>query len=249
MKILVLVTFFLSFHCLADSDVRYPLHSHNDYEHQRFLVDAMENNFKSIEVDVWLSGGEVKISHLPWNFKGTLEELYLEPLQVMVDSREFKVTETNPLLLWIDIKDLRRGVIRKLARVLERYPMIGKEIRIILTGNKRLKKRFMEDYPHIPVERDSNQIDEDSKDHTWYTLKWSKFFEWDGVSEISQNELEELRLLVTSIHAQNRRLRFHASPDTEKYWELMKKLNVDLIDTDKVSLLNKFWKKITEPRP
>jgi hypothetical protein len=34
-------------------------HAHNDYEHDRPLFDALSNDFKSVEADIWLVGGEL----------------------------------------------------------------------------------------------------------------------------------------------------------------------------------------------
>lgn len=231
-----------------DEDPKYPLHSHNDYEQEQPLVEAFKNNFRSIEVDVWLSKGEVKISHLPWHFKGTLEEMYLKPLQKLVDGGELKADANNPLLLWIDIKSFRKKINKKLAAVLEKYPMIGNEVRIILTGSKRLKRKFVQDYPHIPVDRDENSFEDGKESPTpfsWYTFKWSKHFEWNGEGEMSAVEKEKLRQLVEKIHQSGHKLRFHASPANESYWKLMSEMKVDLIDTDNIPLLEQFWKKIT----
>jgi alkaline phosphatase len=247
-KLIILFSFLIGV-CSAQ-DVKFPLHSHNDYEQKHPLIEAFTNNFRSIEVDIWLSKGELKVSHNPWNFKGTLEEMYLAPLQRLVDSGKLKADAENPLLLWIDIKDIRTKIIVKLARILEKYPMVGKEVTIILTGSKRLKRRFVEDYPHINVERDEGSLDDSYKASTpctWLTLKWSKYFEWNGEGEMSAVEKEKLKNLVESIHASGHKLRFHASPANESYWKLMTEMKVDLIDTDNIQLLEQFWKKLIEP--
>ena len=49
--------------------------------------------------------------------------MYLVPLQRLVDSGKLKADAENPLLLWIDIKDIRTKIIVKLARILEKYPI------------------------------------------------------------------------------------------------------------------------------
>jgi hypothetical protein len=57
-------------------------HSHNDYEQKRPLLDALEQGFCSIEADVWLVDGELRVAHdLAAARPGrTLEKLYLDPL-------------------------------------------------------------------------------------------------------------------------------------------------------------------------
>ena len=49
----------------ARSDVT-PLaraHAHNDYEHTRPLQDALDHGFTSVEADVWLVDGELRVVH------------------------------------------------------------------------------------------------------------------------------------------------------------------------------------------
>ena len=57
-------------------------HAHNDYEHPRPLLDALDHGFTSVEADVWLVGDELLVGHdladlVPGR---TLEKLYLDPL-------------------------------------------------------------------------------------------------------------------------------------------------------------------------
>ncbi|VXC12011.1 exported hypothetical protein [Arthrobacter sp. 9AX] len=58
--------------------------AHNDYEHDRPLFDALEHGFTSVEADVWLVDGELRVAHDLADAKQgvTLESLYLDPLQV-----------------------------------------------------------------------------------------------------------------------------------------------------------------------
>ena len=51
-------------------------HAHNDYEHERPLLDALEQGFTSIEADVWLVDGELRVAHDSWEVADapTLEE-------------------------------------------------------------------------------------------------------------------------------------------------------------------------------
>src|ERR1043166_3466380 len=38
-------------------------HAHNDYEHGRPLLDALDQGFCSIEADVWLVDGKLLVAH------------------------------------------------------------------------------------------------------------------------------------------------------------------------------------------
>ena len=46
-------------------------HAHNDYEHPRPLLDALDAKFESVEADVWLDGNDVGVSHNGAPYKGS----------------------------------------------------------------------------------------------------------------------------------------------------------------------------------
>jgi alkaline phosphatase len=221
---------------------RLPLHSHNDYLHKDYLINAYTNQFASIEVDIWSWGGQVKVSHWPWNFRGTLEELYLKPLQKLVEKKQLG---DNGLILWVDIKDFRFKTIYQLATVLRRYPMIGKEVRVVLTGNKSLKKKFIQYFPDIKAEHDTDSTARASEDVKWLAVNWKKKFNWNGLGRMPQNEMTKLGTMVEEVHTRGQKIRFYNSPDSVEYWTVVKNAHVDLIDTNKVSKLADFFRSIT----
>src|SRR2546430_573705 len=61
-------------------------HAHNDYEHTRPLLDALDHGFCSIEADIWLVDGKLLVAHERGNVKPdrTLQALYLDPLRERV---------------------------------------------------------------------------------------------------------------------------------------------------------------------
>src|SRR5687767_12337880 len=61
-------------------------HAHNDYEHDGLLFDARDGGFTSVEADVWLVDGELRVAHdLAGTLPGrTLRSLYLQPLAELV---------------------------------------------------------------------------------------------------------------------------------------------------------------------
>ena len=132
-------------------------HSHNDYEQHHPLYDALDQNFYSVEADIWLRGGNILISHLGWTFKGSLDGLYLDPLQKIID-RQGSVhgDGTSPFYIWLDIKDGSAALRAKLHKMLNRYSMFTTfggtnpsqgPVTAILTGNVESKIKFVEEYP------------------------------------------------------------------------------------------------------
>src|SRR5262245_45294116 len=61
-------------------------HAHNDYEHKRPLLDALDNGFCSVEADIFLVNGELLVGHTSKDLRPerTLEKLYLDPLRQRV---------------------------------------------------------------------------------------------------------------------------------------------------------------------
>jgi len=66
-------------------------HAHNDYEHARPLLDALDRGFCSVEADVWLVDGQLLVAHDRGKAKPgrTLQALYLDPLRARDDFKKF----------------------------------------------------------------------------------------------------------------------------------------------------------------
>jgi hypothetical protein len=72
--------------CAADVKALPQAHAHNDYEHQRPLLDALDHGFTGVEADIWLVNGKLLVAHEEAHIKPerTLEALYLDPLKKRV---------------------------------------------------------------------------------------------------------------------------------------------------------------------
>ena len=58
-------------------------HAHNDYQHTRPLLDALNQGFCSVEADIYLVEGQLLVGHDrdELSTERTLQSLYLEPLR------------------------------------------------------------------------------------------------------------------------------------------------------------------------
>ena len=79
-------------------------HSHNDQEQAEPLALALAAGFASVEADVWWRGGRIAVSHSPFGDKGSLDDLYLKPLQARVDRLGSVHGDGRPFWLWVDLK-------------------------------------------------------------------------------------------------------------------------------------------------
>jgi hypothetical protein len=236
----------------AGSDRMLRAHSHNDYAQRVPLADAIAHGFHSVEADVWWSEGRVRVAHLPFGFKGTLEELYLEPLQARVDRLGSVHGDGRPFHLWIDVKDPSADLEEALGVLLARYPMFegpaGRgppgPVIPVLTGDERVKRALAGRSDLPAVRRDSTRYsDEDPPSDgrwTWYALRWRDHFSWDGRGQIPEAERGRLHALVAASHAKGRRLRIFHAPERAALWAEALEAGVDLMGTDHLPALQRF---------
>jgi hypothetical protein len=232
-------------------------HAHNDYEHERPLLDALDNKFYCVEADFWLVDGQLMVSHNKGDsiedYKGTLQELYLDPLQKRVDEMGSVHDDGLPFYLWLDIKDGRDEMHPVLHEALKEYSMLStfsngkaeqKPVTIILTGDHESKSSYVDKYDVIKVCRDSNYYKADDPNTgnkwLWYALNWNNYIKWNGTAPIPDEEYKKLVGIVNDAHAKGRKVRFYSTPDMPSYWDLALRVGIDHINTDKLAELNAF---------
>ncbi|HET6986212.1 MAG TPA: glycerophosphodiester phosphodiesterase family protein, partial [Kribbella sp.] len=99
-------------------------HAHNDYDHRRPLQDALDRGFNSVEADVWLVDGELRVAHdLDDAVPGrTLESLYLKPLADRVRENHGQVYKHGrDFQLLIDIKSDGPSTYAAVDKALQQY--------------------------------------------------------------------------------------------------------------------------------
>ena len=227
-------------------------HSHNDYEHPRPLQDALQQGFHSVEADIWLVEGELLVAHDKGAYKGSLKELYLDPLQELVTQKGSVHGDGKPFLLWIDIKDGSQDLNPALETLLANYPMLTVftdekveegSVTAILTGDTDSKTRHVKSFSPRRVCRDGGYSKDDPKADnkwTWIAVSWDSLFKWKGEGEIPKKEKEDLVALLADVHVKGRKIRFWGNPDVEAFWKLGVDVGLDLINTDRLEELHEF---------
>src|SRR5882724_5213602 len=100
------------------------VHAHNDYEHARPLLDALDHGFCSVEADIHLVGERLLVAH---DIKAvredrTLQSLYLEPLRQRAKANDGRVYRGGPVVvLLIDVKTPFAATYPVLKEVLRAY--------------------------------------------------------------------------------------------------------------------------------
>ena len=248
----------------ADDESIRPLpraHAHNDYEHARPLLDALDHGFGSVEADVWLVNGALLVAHNLKDAKPerTLQKLYLDPLRERVRANGGRIYRGGPsLLLLIDVKSDATNTWRALTNVLAGYaPMLTRfttnrietnAVTAVISGNRA--RPLLEAEPVRLAALDGRLPDLDGGAPLSLIPLVSdtaaKLSNWKGRAEDGPfPEADRVRLLnwVAKAHAQGRLIRFWGAPDTVPVWREFESAGVDLLNADDLVGLKEFLLK------
>jgi hypothetical protein len=230
-------------------------HAHNDYNHTRPLLDALEQGFGSVEADVFLVNDELLVGHsvLEIRREKTLEKLYLEPLAKRCKENGDRVYRDGPeLILLVDLKTEAETTYSKLLEKLAAFESMltklvdGKvtkgAVRIVVSGNRPVETMAKQTSRLAFLDGRMNDLDSNSPVELAPVVsdQWSNHFKWRGRDAMPKDEVEKLNALVAKSHEQNRKLRFWGAPDNAATWEQLAASKVDLINTDKLQELAEF---------
>jgi hypothetical protein len=230
-------------------------HAHNDYEHPRPLLDALDHGFCSVEADIHWVDGELLVAHdLHQTRPGrTLEALYLEPLRQRAQQHGGSIyAEPAPFTLLIDFKSDAQRTYATLKPLLEAYRDILTEFRpdstrtnavtVILSGNRPRDAVAAEPVRYAAIDGRLGDLGTAVSVHLIPLISdnWRSHFRWRGVGPLPNDEREKLAQIVRQTHQQGRRIRFWAIPDIPEAWREMHRAGVDLINTDNLTELRTF---------
>lgn len=230
-------------------------HAHNDYHHPRPLVDALDHGFASIEADVYLVDGELLVGHDVWELRPqrTLKSLYLEPLRKRVDANNGSVYgDGTAITLLIDFKSDGPATYAVLANQLADYAgMLTRvvdgqihhgPIQIVISGNRPLNQITTERTRYAAIDGRFPDLAGEQPAHLipLVSENWRSHFTWNGIGEMPAAERTKLRAFAARCHAQDRQLRFWATPETPECWSELLAAEVDLLGTDDLDALQKF---------
>lgn len=226
------------------------LHGHNDYLQPVPLRTALELGLGSVEADVFLDGGELRVGHERWQLRAgrTLRSMYLEPLRAWGAAHGGRVRGDGvPFVLLVDVKEDGAAVHRALREELVPFASMLTHfagdrvepgaITVILSG---AAPRAL-----VAAERerwwalDGRLADLDAVPPPaaslvpWVSDAWSKVSDWTGADELLPDEAARIRALAARAHAQGRELRFWAAPDRPEAWRALRELGVDRVGTDR----------------
>ncbi|NIL58102.1 phosphatidylinositol-specific phospholipase C/glycerophosphodiester phosphodiesterase family protein [Salinispora arenicola] len=236
-------------------------HAHNDYEHERPLLDALDHGFTSVEADIYLVDGELLVGHDPEDLQPgrTLQRLYLDPLAAWVARNHGRVYRGSrqPLQLLVDIKNTGAQtyteldqVLRSYRRMLTRYAfgrVRASAVTVVISGDR--PRDLMEDQSVRYAFYDGRLSDLDTGAHSSFmpliSDNWNNVFTWQGVGPMPTEQRARLRDVIALAHRNGQRVRFWATPDEpgaqrEAVWRELRAAGVDHINTDDLAGLEDF---------
>lgn len=229
-----------------------PAHAHNDYEHARPLLDALESRFRSIEADVYLRGDSLFVAHDAHQIRPgrTLRAMYLEPLKRIIKENNSSVYGNGmPLILLVDIKDNGLTTYKRLHDILSGYrqmltsfkgdSIVQGAVTVIVSGNRPLEYMQAQEERYAAYD---GRIADLSKGYPASLMRlvsdnWTNHFSWKGEDRMPDDQWAKLLTIVEKAHSGGYMLRFWATPDKEgtareHVWSVLKEAGVDLIGTD-----------------
>jgi glycerophosphoryl diester phosphodiesterase len=230
-------------------------HAHNDYQHKRPLLDALDHGFRSVEADVYPVDGQLLVAHDRNKVKleRTLQALYLDPLRERVKKNGGHVYSAGPeFTLLVELKSdwhtsypVLRDILKQYAGMLTTFRAGATQtnaIRVIITGHRAKEMFAGEAIRYASMDGDLAELDSGTPADLipWISSNWGQSFKWRGSGAIPEAEKHKLKDIVAKAHQQGRRVRFWSAPDQPVFWGEMLTSGVDLINTDDLDGAQKF---------
>lgn len=230
-------------------------HAHNDYLHERPLVDALSHGFTSVEADVFLVDEQLLVAHsfIELSPSRTLEDLYLKPIEKLVAANNGRVYRDGPpLTLLVDIKANGKQAYAALDALLKKYdPIVSQSIdgkyseravTVIVSGDRPFSEIEHSNPRRAGIDGRLSDLHSQQPADLLPLLsdRWSSHFSYRGIGDFTAAEQAKLRDIANQTHSAGRRLRFWATPENPMLWKHLQAAGVDLIGTDDLAALSRF---------
>jgi glycerophosphoryl diester phosphodiesterase len=230
-------------------------HAHNDYLHDRPLLDALERGFTSIEFDVHERDGLLLVGHDPEDLTAdrTIEALYLAPLAAWIAAHDGRVyADTTMLQLLVDFKTEPLATYAALERALMPYDsllvryeagaILYGRVRVVISGHRPRETLAAQGRRVAFFDGRPADLYEPSIDATLMPLVSESWRAVAGGSRGQPNRAARRRIrdLVDAAHARGIKVRFWATPEDPALWAYLHHAGVDYLNTDRLVDLQAF---------
>lgn len=226
-------------------------HSHNDYEQPFPFYTAYNNQFESIEADIFLENGKLLVAHTDKELEPerTLSKLYLHPIDSILKRNNGLIYsgQNNKLQLLIDCKTEPYSTLHALIDLLKKYPAItsNANVKLVITGNRPAEQDYSKypSYIFFDGRPDEHYSKAALQKIALISVGFSQYSEWNGYSTLTQQEQEKLQRVIAEAGKLNKPFRFWGCPDTVIAWETFIKMGIAFINTDHIEQLSGFMKE------
>lgn len=215
------------------------IHSHNDYRQTRPLQEALAQQVYSLEADIFLYKGQLRVAHdeveLP--VAPTLDSLYIQPLLKWFKSRPADSNKYYPYLL-IDIKSNNEAVLPALVKLLEAYADLfnPQRMQVVISGERGNLKDWLNWPGYILFDGRPAEI------YDTATLRRVAFIS-DSYKNHTHPVRKNIKSLANAVHHSGKLLRLWGIPDHPDSWKKMKSWGVDIINTDQIRTCREYFEK------
>ena len=230
-------------------------HSHNNYEQPVIFWEAYNQQFGSIEADIYLSpdSSTLWVAHHQREIeatKRTLDSLYLLPLQTCIRKNNGFVyaDHSRSLQLMIDIKTAAVPTLNKLITVLRKYPELinTPSLKIVISGNRPDPSTYSSwpSFIWFDGNIDINYSETSLSRVVMMSEPLTRYSKWNGKGRLTGEEELVVQEVIRKSHALKKPIRLWAIPDSINTWYALMKLEVDYINTDRINELALFLKSL-----
>lgn len=228
-------------------------HAHNDYAHERPLLDALALGFCSVEADINFVNGQLLVAHSLEQTRPerTLQRLYLDPLRERVRANGGCVhVGGRQFWLLIDIKTDSAATYAVLHEALEQYADMlttykGSEVTpgavtVVVDGARGLIMK--QEIRYAAIDGGLADLDSDAPVSLipWISAEWRSAFKWNGQGPMPDDERGKIQTIVQKAHEKGRKVRFYGLPLWPDVWPELYDAGVDLLNTDDLAGLREF---------
>jgi alkaline phosphatase len=244
--------FFLHLFYSFSQNKKVLIHSHNDYLQDVPFWTAYANGLNSIEADIFLVEGSLKIAHTKKEIiaKNTLEVLYLNPLK---EALKNNIGSIDQLQLLLDVKSEPISTLNKIISSVEKYPSItnNKNIKIVISGRRPESDNY-KNYPDF-IWFDHQDLNTKLSPENWkkvamVSTSFNDFSTWGGKGRLTHDDYQSVDSIIKIGKKFKKPFRFWGTPDSKTAWRTFIDLGVDVINTDQPDKCSSYISKLTKNR-
>ena len=220
------------------------IHSHNDYTHAIPFWDAYKNNAGVIEADVYVKNGILMVAHNKESIQPlhTLTAMYIDPILSVFDSSKTHADSMHTFYLMIDIKENANEVLDVLMQLLQKHPYAFNRqvntgaVQVFISGERPSDTSFHRFASYIMFDGlpAKQYAPEDLDKIVMISDNFRKYSAWNGTGILPAEDSIKILNVVKEAHAKKKPVRLWGAPDTTECWLTLMRLNIDVINTDKV---------------